>query len=301
MTIRVTVCLCTFRRPALSNALQSLVNQIIPDGVTMDVVVADNDPHESGRPIVESYAKEGSLPITYVVAHEPGVASARNCSVANARGEWLAFIDDDEEADVDWVQALLKCAEAHQASVVIGPVIACYPSEAPSWIVNGDFFGKRVPASGTQLGTGATCNALVRKDALPDQLCPFSLEFNTTGGEDTEMFSQMVSAGHRIVSCQEARVTETVEPHRLNEDFLLRKARRVGETYARIFISPKGIALQTIDIVRACIQTLVASVISLMLHPLGMEKSMHYKIKAYANLGKLLHMMKRNPIELYKG
>lgn len=300
MNTSVTVCLCTYQRRSLTKALASLADQCLPDGVTMNIVVADNDPAESGRERVESFIQRQQLAITYVLAKQPGVAAARNCSVANASGEWLAFMDDDEEAGSDWLKTLLECARTYQASAVIGAVRTRYPAEAPAWIVEGDFFGKSIAPTGTQLDTGTTCNALVYRAALPDPRAPFNPVFNTIGGEDTELFSRIAAAGHRIVSCREALVFETVEPQRLCARFLLLKALRVGETYARIFISPKPALTKSLALVQAGIQVIAAALFAIWLLPLSRPVCMRYVIKAFSNWGKLRHAMQRKPIELYK-
>ena len=300
MNTSVTVCLCTYQRQSLREALASLAHQCLPDGVKMDIVVADNDPAESGRALVESFIQEKQLAITYVLAKQPGVVAARNCSVANASGEWLAFMDDDEEADSDWLKTLLDCARSYQASVVIGAVQARYPAETPAWIVEGNFFSKPIAPTATQLNTGATCNALVHRDALPDPKAPFNPVFNTIGGEDTELFSRIAAAGHRIIACREAQVFETVEPQRLCSRFLLRKAVRVGETYARIFIAPKPALTKCLALIRAGMQAIAAALLTVLLLPLGRAGYMRYMIKAFSNWGKLRHAMRFKPIELYK-
>ncbi|MFI3155883.1 MAG: WecB/TagA/CpsF family glycosyltransferase [Methylococcaceae bacterium] len=299
MNTSVTVCLCTYQRRSLTETLASLARQRLPDGLSMDIVVADNDPAESGRAVVDAFVQEKQLAITYVLAKQPGVVAARNCSVANAVGGWLAFIDDDEEADADWLKTLLECAYAYQASVVIGAVHTRYPAEAPAWIVEGNFSGRQLAPTGTRLDTGITGNALVHRNALPDPKAPFNPAFNMAGGEDTELFSRIAASGHRIVACREAQVFETVEPQRLCTRFLLRKALRVGETYARIFISPKPALSKSFALIRAGIQTVAAASFALLLLPLGRVVYMRYVIKACSNWGKLRHAMQRKPIELY--
>ncbi len=300
MNTSVTVCLCTYQRRSLKEALASLAHQCLPDTVKMNIVVADNDPSESGRAIVEAFMREQQSALTYVLAGQPGVAAARNCSVANADGEWLAFIDDDEEAASDWLKALLECAYAYQASVVIGAVHSRYPADTPAWIVEGNFFARQLAPTGSQLNTGITGNALIHRHALPDPKTPFNSTFNTLGGEDTELFSRIAASGHRIVACREAQVFETLEQHRVCTNFLLRKALRVGETYARIFIMPKPPLNKTLALLRAGIQAIAAALFALLLLPLGKTVYMRYVIKALANWGKLRHALQRQPIELYK-
>ena len=51
---RVDIAICTFRRPAVSETLASLSRLIVPAGVRLGVIVADNDVEPSARSRVEA-------------------------------------------------------------------------------------------------------------------------------------------------------------------------------------------------------------------------------------------------------
>lgn len=46
-----------------------------------------------------------------------GVGAARNRALARARGEWIAYVDADDEVDADWLPALLRAAGQGAAAV----------------------------------------------------------------------------------------------------------------------------------------------------------------------------------------
>ncbi|WJJ94309.1 glycosyltransferase family 2 protein [Neopusillimonas aromaticivorans] len=112
---RVSICMATYqRRDQLAQLLQELANQTrTPD----QIVIVDNDAQGSARAVVELFAAEqqGRMDVVYAIQPEKNIALTRNMSVALATGPWLAFIDDDECAPVDWLKTLLICAETHQA------------------------------------------------------------------------------------------------------------------------------------------------------------------------------------------
>lgn len=301
MTITVSVCLCTFRRPSLSATLESLAKQVLPPEVAVDVIVVDSDLDGSARTLVEQARERLPLAIRYVVAERKGVAEARNKAVSEASGQWLAFIDDDEFAAPDWLAELLACAERNAAQVVFGEVRTLYPESCPDWIISSDLFGKHLPPTGTRVDSGPTSNALLARIALAGETRIFDLAYGTTGGEDTELFYRLSKRSVPMVSCREAVVSETVEEHRLNRDFLLKKAMRVGETYFRIFFADASPVVRGALLVRAVLQWLAAGSIALILRPFGLGNSMEYQIKAAANLGKLRAATGYAAVELYKG
>ena len=93
---RLSVCIATFKRnERLRAVLGDLVRQVrIPD----QVVVVDNEPGGGAKKIVEAYRAEVPFPVEYDVQPEPNISLTRNRTVQLARGDWIAFIDDDERA-----------------------------------------------------------------------------------------------------------------------------------------------------------------------------------------------------------
>ena len=99
----VTVCIPTRARPTgLERLLSSLLDQC--RAPSFDVLVVDNDPARSAEAVIRRYADR--LAITYAVETKPGVSSVRNRCVALSRAPLIAFIDDDEWAEPEWLAAL---------------------------------------------------------------------------------------------------------------------------------------------------------------------------------------------------
>jgi succinoglycan biosynthesis protein ExoM len=296
----ITVCLCTYKRHAVRDTLESICKQALTDEVKINVVVVDNDPRKSARQIVDDYIAKAPFNIKYVSESQPGISAARNCAVKHAEGNWLAFLDDDEYAEPSWLFFLLDCARKYEAKVVIGEVETIYPHSAPPWIVKGDYFKKHLAKTGSSLVVGSTANCLVHSDIFKQLQIPFQLNFGQTGGEDTDFFSRVHRAGNKIITCKEAKVSETVEENRLTKEFLIRKAIRVGETYSKIFIKPLPLITKTTALMRAFIQMCIAAVISVLMMPFGKARYFRFVIKMYSNWGKLREALSIRPIQLYQ-
>lgn len=227
----VSVVIPTFRRPAsLARALESVFSQRGVAAGWFDVVVVDNDPERSACPVVEEARTRSSCELIYLSAPEPGVSNARNLGVAQSRGAFIAFLDDDEEAEAEWLCRLAAVQARFVADVVFGPVEAEVPAAAPHAAYLKAFFSRRGPeASGPLQGYFGCGNSFLRREALPHPTAPFSAARNRIGGEDDLLFSTMQAAGARFAWAADAAVREHPEPSRLTLAYTLKRAFAFGQ------------------------------------------------------------------------
>lgn len=226
MKERVSICICTFRRPALFEALASLVHLRDLDGYEVDVVIADNDDHDGLRQEVARFASGFRYEIYYVHAPARNISVARNAALAGAGGRWAAFIDDDEIADREWLSSLLKCKEGHAA--VIGQCIAEYAPDLPEWLRQCDFHSNRITGDPVN---AYTSNALLDLDFIRKRAISFRNELGQTGGEDTIFFREIDRSGGKIAYCPDAIVYEPVVTSRANMGWVRRRKFRAGQTH----------------------------------------------------------------------
>jgi succinoglycan biosynthesis protein ExoM len=104
----IAVLIPTLARPeSLTRALRSVFAQDRCD-LIREIVVADNAPDASARRTVEALRSCAPVPIIYVHAQPPGVATARNAGLAATDAPYVAFLDDDEEAQANWLSDLFE-------------------------------------------------------------------------------------------------------------------------------------------------------------------------------------------------
>jgi len=234
----VAVCVVTYRRPAglvrLLSALSALhLDEPAPE---LRVFVIDNDAEESARPRVEAVAADASLPILYRSEKRRGIPQARNAALAAAMGwaDWIAFADDDDVPERDWLRALLRTQRDTGADAVTGPCPPEYAVPAPGWVVAGGFFDAPAHPTGTRRHVAFTGNVLIRAASLAAMPALFDESLAQCGGEDSELFQRFVWAGNTIVWCDEARVRVRVPRWRMRLSWLLARAYRTGTTEAYI-------------------------------------------------------------------
>lgn len=223
-SLDLAICVCTYKRPQLlATCLASLLAQKIPDDLSVGVVVIDNDRERTAAPVVARVCG-GAVPIEYVVEERRGIAAARNAAIvaARARGaKWLAFIDDDETADADWIAGLMHPDYA-DVPVLMGWQIVQPPQDAPFWYV-ADTKAKR-PNEG-QVCTSAYTNNVRFSMALPAAGLMFDENLALGGGEDSQYFFNAHKMGFDIRHTARAITYETIHRERLSY------ARQVHRSY----------------------------------------------------------------------
>jgi len=107
--------------------LESLRQQTLPPLET--IVIVDHNPAllEQAR---------GAFPEAKVLANAGarGLAGARNSGAAAARGEAIAFIDDDARADPDWLEQLSLCFGEEEVVGAGGALVPRWEGSPASWI-----------------------------------------------------------------------------------------------------------------------------------------------------------------------
>ncbi len=228
---RISVCVCTFRRPVLlARLLEALAAQETDPTFDFNVVVVDNDADRSSATAVQDLAIRAHFPLTYDCEPERNISLTRNRAIRNATGNLIAFIDDDECPGRDWLRQLHQTLRRHGADGVLAPVLPDFPPEAPKWLKKGRVFQRRRHATGTRITAedARTGNVLLARSLFVEGQLWFDPAFGRTGGEDSDFFSRQFKDGRVFVWCDEAVALETVPPERWTDSFHLKRLWRAG-------------------------------------------------------------------------
>jgi succinoglycan biosynthesis protein ExoM len=285
----ISISVCTFKRPAgLAKCLASLASMQRPLGCSIEVVVVDNDAAASAKPVVEGLQAEFPFPIRYFCEPRSGVGFARNRCLAEAAGEWVAFIDDDEWAEPQWLNQLWTHLQASGVDGVFGPVLASFEIEPAAWLLQSRVFERRRMASGTRL-TWRDCasgNVIFRKQ-LVGKVGGFSREFAASGAEDSEFFWRCLAAGAVFEWCDSAIAQENIPPARMTRSWILRRAYLGGHNYARLRAHQVGSWIYLKVAPRGVLSIVVFGLPALLGRMIGSPRALFFETKVAGGWGKL--------------
>lgn len=237
----VVVAMATYQRPdELARTLRTILAQIGDAGLAVRLQVVDNDPAGSAASTIEAI---GDQRVAYVQEPTPGIAAARNRALdESAADDVLIFIDDDEDPQPGWLVNLLALYRANTAAAVVGPVVSEYDGPLDEWIRAGGFFERRRLTTGTAVEAAATNNLLLDLNRVRDLGLRFDQQFGLSGGSDTLFTRQLTSAGEKIIWCDQAVVVDHVPTARMTRGWVLRRARRYGNSWSRtsLALTPRG-------------------------------------------------------------
>lgn len=230
----VTILIPTRNRPGpLGRALRSLAGLELPGDVAVDVLVVDNS--EDGNAGPAARAVSLPFPLRVIEERQPGVSTARNRGIAEAKGDLVAFLDDDCEASPNWLAAQVATLRASGADGSFGPRLAAIEGDEPP---DADFYKETYSRDLAEVD-GADVSALhaylplpgavlVRARCLAEPL-PFDARLDHIGGEDVLLFRRLVELGRRFVWSPGAVVTEYIPTSRLDMGFVLKRRYLSGQ------------------------------------------------------------------------
>lgn len=200
-----TVAICTRERPA--DLREALGATTALRNANHDLLVVDNAPTtDATRRVVQQFPR-----VRYVCEPKRGLNAARNRALLEARGEVIAFTDDDARPEPGWLDALVANFSDPRVMAATGLTLPAELETAAQELfeehcsfVRGFrrhvFDGQRDnPLAVGRVGAGA--NMALRRSVLA-RVGPFDERLDggmpTRSGGDHEMFARILGSGFRI-------------------------------------------------------------------------------------------------------
>lgn len=232
--LRLDVLLPTRNRARLvTRAIESLLSAPVPEGLSAQIVVIDNGSSDQTPSILEWLKARHQPRIAVVRERRCGKSRALNAGIAVTRGDLVGMIDDDEEIDTGWYQAVhgAFAADPH-LDYIGGPYIPVWATDPPKWIPD-DYL-----AVLGEVGTGLPeqpfgpafpgilkgGNAVIRRATLL-KAGPYAEYLGPAGParllscEDEEMYHRLLKIGARGRYLPQLKVLHHVSASRLSPTY----------------------------------------------------------------------------------
>jgi glycosyltransferase involved in cell wall biosynthesis len=222
----------------LRAALESLSQLRTNGAFSYEVVVVDNASTDATDAVVAAAAKSSAVAVRGVVESKRGIAYARNRGIREARGEWIAFFDDDQLADTGWLAELRGMADAKKVRCVGGAVHLRLPAGLDRKLtpVCRMLLGESVGmASARQYDLKVTpgTGSLLLHRSVFQEVGIFDESLNHRG-EDTDLFVRIHTAGIEAWYTPAAIVHHVIPRERLGDEYLISLSPTVIEGVAKM-------------------------------------------------------------------
>lgn len=290
--ILCSICIATYKRvDLLENLLKSLHQQTLLPNLDVEVIVVDNDSQKSAESVVNKIKPNFGFKLLYFVQPQKNISLTRNLAVGKSSGEYLFFIDDDEIASKDWLVKLIETMEKFDADGVFGYVNPQFQEDVPKWLSNREFYYSTMDITGTKAKHMFTSNCILKSYILKSMDVLFDPDYGITGGEDVHLFSRLEKKGAKFVNCREAVVYEHIGANRGNIRYILKRAMRGGNTFARRSIeAADNISTRIYLFIKSLINICTCILIITIIFPITKYR-IKWMIKFAANIGKTLSII----------
>ena len=243
----ISVIICTYNRSAiLQGALDSVAEMQVPKEFDWELLIVDNNSTDRTREVVEQFAKRAPMRVRYVVERKQGLSHARNCGIRHARGEILAFTDDDVTLDPNWLLHIGETFDVYGCMAVGGKIIPVWPCPKPAWFSEDAPYDISGPIVKFDLGEEICetrkepfgANMAFRKEAFT-KYGLFRVDLGRSkgvslGGEEIELFRRLIAGQEKIVYTPKAVVFHPVFKERIQKQHFQAGFYHWGRAKARL-------------------------------------------------------------------
>jgi glycosyltransferase involved in cell wall biosynthesis len=239
LPMKIAIIICTHKRPGPLERLLRSLQQIQTGNQDPDdfgIILVDNHPDGRARLVCERAAAKLPIKIKFVEEQQQGGAYAKNRAVDEAlknKPEFLAFIDDDDIPEPDWLLHLIEKQRQTKADIVCGTFPPVIKNEWPDWFRKSPLFDppskKPIVKHGIPSGIGSG-NTLIKRQIL-DRLKRIGPVFSPRYPflYDGDFFIRAHNIGAKFAIAEKSVIHRYFDDYRVTVRGLLRYAFRLGE------------------------------------------------------------------------
>ncbi len=164
--MKISMIVCTRNRASRLPRFLSAVAGLDRVPFVWELLIVDHaSTDETGR-LIQQFAASAAFPVRALRVAAGALSDAKNQAIAAARGEILAFTDDDCYPRSDYLLALADVFQANDVGVVGGRVVRHDPTDANVSIRDDDTAASIEPGTFVYPGTVHGANLALRREVL---------------------------------------------------------------------------------------------------------------------------------------
>lgn len=238
-----TVALCTHNHAdRLRRTLADLAS-LRPPEAPWEFLVIDNGCRDETPQLLGRHTWPAGWRARVVREDKLGLSNARNRAIAEAQGDYVIFMDDDETADPDWLCAYERLIRAHDPDAFGGRIEVLFEDMRPAWLKDEllGFLGElnrsdqitalTDPYASFYGGNFGIRKTVCERVGLFDDMLGRKGADNT-GGEEVDFYRRLLDAGFKVWWTPEAIIYHRIQAAKLERRYFLDLHYRQGRVEA---------------------------------------------------------------------
>ena len=285
-TLTLDVVLPTFNRAdLLPKTLESLIFSALPAELSVTLWVIDNNSKDNTPQVVREYQQRFPYAVHYVLETQQGSSAALNAGIRSGTGDLIAMINDDEEVNAGWFNAIYRFFSNSAFDFAGGPYYPNWGAQKPDWITkeSGGIVGwvDGGPRS-QEYGNGFPGilmggNSIIRRSAFEKVGL-----FNTALGradkglnacEDQDMYDRLLAHGLRGMYLPDLIIYHYIPPERMTKEYHRRWCWGRGTSMGKLSKMRESNVAQVFGVPRWQIRHTLTGLVLMTKGLLGLEKS----------------------------
>jgi glycosyltransferase involved in cell wall biosynthesis len=239
----ISLVICTYNRSgSLRRTLEHVRKMEVPEGISWELLVVDNNSKDDTAAVVESFRNAAGIRCRYLMEKNQGLSFARNLGIRHASGEIVVFTDDDVLVDRHWLKNIRDAfGRDDDVACVGGKILPFWEVPPPAWV------------KGELLNILALCDLGAEEKRLSEiRIWGANLSFRASilrkyggfdtefghkggklyGGEETRYLQELINGGEKILYCPDVLVHHCIPEFRLRKRYFRKWYFDKGEFHA---------------------------------------------------------------------
>jgi GT2 family glycosyltransferase len=243
VTIAYTIALCTHNHADRLERTRADLAHLNTPKAPWEFLVIDNGCSDGTADLLSRHTWPDGWRVRVVREEKLGLSNARNRAIAEAEGDYIIFMDDDETADPDWLCAYERLILDKQPDAFGGRIRVLFEDMRPPWLSDellgflGELQRFETIAPLTEPGTSffggnfgvrrAACATVGGFDAMLGRKGT-----DNTGGEEVDFYRRLLAAGFKVWWTPEAVIYHRIQAAKLERSYFLELHYRMGRMEA---------------------------------------------------------------------